>query len=105
MQTWSQRAAVGLFLMFAAGGWLIAYRAQPARAAAADTSATAHAPDYTVVSSDASSLIVTDNRAHTIYYYAIDDDEEFGAHLKLRGKVDLAQVGKGELVTELPGKK
>ncbi len=55
-----------------------------------------------MVSSDGANLVVTDNRAHTVFYYSLDDDDEFGGRLKLRGKIDLAQVGKPELVTEMP---
>jgi hypothetical protein len=96
MKTWSM---AGLLLAFAIGGWLLGNRTPPALAA---DNAQAGFPDQTVVSSDGTNLVVTDNRAHKVYYYSLDDDEEFGAHMKLRGKIDLAQIGKPELVTELP---
>jgi hypothetical protein len=50
-------------------------------------------PRYTVVHTEALNLIVTDNRTNTLYFYAIDEGQEVGADLKLRGSVDLNKVG------------
>jgi hypothetical protein len=105
MRAWSNSSVAFVLVMFASGGWMLGYRAQPVRGAGEAPQAAVQRPDYTVVSSDAHSIIVTDNRAHALYYYALDEDDEFGAKLKLRGKVDLSQVGKAELVPELPSKK
>jgi hypothetical protein len=49
---------------------------------------------YTVVETQGNNLLVTDNAANIVYYYAIDKDEKIGADLKLRASVDLTQVGK-----------
>jgi hypothetical protein len=51
-------------------------------------------PAYTVVQTDGLHLIVTDNKSSTTYFYAIDEGEKPGADLKLRGSVDLSQIGK-----------
>ena len=51
-------------------------------------------PRYTVVETQGSNLLVTDNGTNTVYYYTIDKDEKIGSDLKLRASVDLTQVGK-----------
>ncbi len=51
-------------------------------------------PRYTVIDTEAHNLIVTDNQSNTLYFYTIDKDKEVGADLKLRGSLDLNQVGK-----------
>ena len=48
---------------------------------------------YTVVETQAHNLLVTDNSTNTLYYYAADKDAKIGADLKLRGSIDLSQVG------------
>jgi hypothetical protein len=50
-------------------------------------------PRYTVVETEGHNLIVTDNKTSTLYFYTIDKDAKIGSELKLRGKVDLKQVG------------
>jgi hypothetical protein len=49
---------------------------------------------YTVVSTDGAHVIVTDNAASKLYFYAIDKDGKIGDELKLRGTLDLKDVGK-----------
>jgi hypothetical protein len=49
---------------------------------------------YSVVSTDGAHLIVTDNTAAKLYFYAIDKEGKIGDELKLRGSVDLRDVGK-----------
>jgi hypothetical protein len=49
---------------------------------------------YTVVATDGAHLIVTDNTANKLYFYAIDKDGKIGDELKLRGSCDLRDVGK-----------
>jgi hypothetical protein len=51
-------------------------------------------PRYTVVFTEGHNLCVTDNQASKLYFYTIDQGKEAGADLKLRGTVDLTQVGK-----------
>jgi hypothetical protein len=49
---------------------------------------------YTVVNTDGSHIIAVDNKTNTLYFDAIDRDGKIGDELKLRGKVDLHDVGK-----------
>jgi hypothetical protein len=49
---------------------------------------------YTVVATEGHNLIVTDNQTNTLSFYTIDKDAEVGSELKLRGVIDLNQVGK-----------
>ena len=51
-------------------------------------------PRYSVSETEGHNLIVTDNQSNTLYFYTIDKDEKVGADLKLRGTIDLKQVGK-----------
>jgi hypothetical protein len=67
-------------------------RWQPARAVREAESAVS--PHYTVVETEGHNLIVTDNHTNMLYFYTIDRDAKIGSDLKLRGSVDLTQVGK-----------
>lgn len=57
----------------------------------------AGAPHYTVIETEGHNLIVTDNVTNTLYFYTIDPGQEIGSDLKLRGSMDLSQVGKDTL--------
>lgn len=72
---------------------------QPAAAQGAGT------PSHTVVATDGMHLIVTDNKANTLYYYSIEKDAEIGSDLKLRGSVDLTQVGKETITPKVTFKR
>ena len=50
-------------------------------------------PRYSVVETEGHNLLVTDNTTDTLYFYTIDKDAKIGSDLKLRGKIDLKQVG------------
>jgi len=50
--------------------------------------------NLTVVESDGAHLIVTDNQAHKLYFYAIEQGGKPGDELKLRGTINLDDVGK-----------
>jgi hypothetical protein len=65
----------------------------PAVRAAADDKPAAVSPRYTVLETDGSNLLVTDNGTNTFYFYTIDKDKEIGSELKLRGTIDLKKVG------------
>lgn len=65
---------------------------QPARAQG-DASPGA-GPHYSIVETQGHNLIVTDNHTNTLYFYTIDQNKEVGSELKLRGRIDLNQVGK-----------
>jgi hypothetical protein len=51
-------------------------------------------PRYCVNDTEGHNLIVTDNQSNTLYFYTIDKDSKIGSDLKLRGSIDLTQVGK-----------
>src|SRR4051794_20076616 len=51
-------------------------------------------PHYTVVETEGHNLLVTDNSTNTFYFYTADKGEPVGSELKLRGTLDLNQVGK-----------
>jgi hypothetical protein len=62
--------------------------------AAAEKADTAGGAHYTVVATDGAHLIVVDNAANKLYFYAIDKEGKVGDELKLRGSADLHDVGK-----------
>ena len=57
-------------------------------------------PRYSVVETEGHNLIVTDNQKEILYFYTIEKDAKIGSELKLRGTVDLKQVGKKEIKPE-----
>ena len=72
--------------------WVFGLRPQTqAQPAAAPAGAGAR---YTVVDTDATNLIVVDNGSNTLYFYAEDPVQEVGGELRLRGSLDLNEVGK-----------
>jgi hypothetical protein len=79
---------------------------QPAQAAGEGKGAgMGSGPRYTVVHTEGTNLIVTDNKTNILYFYTIDHDEKPGADLKLRGSANLNQVGKQTIVPTLHSKK
>jgi hypothetical protein len=52
---------------------------------------------YTVIETQGFNLLVTDNAANKLYYYATDKDVPIGSPLKLRASLDLTQIGKEEI--------
>jgi hypothetical protein len=102
-QTWKSGMLLVLGGLLVAGAFLLAgHNPAAARpeARAADTSG----PRYTVVETQGHNLLVTDNGTNTVYYYATDRDAEIGSDLKLRGSVDLTQVGKPVIKINKTGK-
>ncbi len=57
----------------------------------------ANGAHYTVIETQGFNLLVTDNGANQLYYYATDKDAPIGSPLKLRASLDLTQVGKPEI--------
>src|SRR5262249_58545864 len=82
----------GLCLAAALGVGL-GLRAQDKGAAAKAGSA----PRYTVVMSDGTHVVVTDNGTNRLYFYAIGPEDKVGDPLQLKGYVDLSDVGKDTL--------
>lgn len=48
---------------------------------------------YSIVETDGTNLLVVDNSINKMYFYTIDHDKQVGDELKLRGTLDLNQVG------------
>jgi hypothetical protein len=82
-----------LVLGVVVGAFLIGSYAPPAFSRA-DERGAAGIPHFNVVETEGHNLIVTDNHTNTLYFYTIDKDKEIGTELRLRGTVDLMQVGK-----------
>lgn len=55
------------------------------------------APRYTVIETQGFNLLVADNAANKLYFYATDKDVPVGSPLKLRASLDLSKVGQEEL--------
>jgi uncharacterized protein (TIGR03000 family) len=89
---WTARLPLVAVAALVVAGLIALARFPPAQAALADDPASG--PHYTVVMTEGHNLIVTDNRSNTLYFYTIDKDKEVGSELKLRGSIDLNQVGK-----------
>jgi hypothetical protein len=89
---WPWGAFLALAVVVAVGG-LLASTHQTALGGAKEASQASGA-HYTVVETEGHNLIVTDNATNTLYFYTVDKGEAPGADLKLRGTVDLSQVGK-----------
>jgi hypothetical protein len=95
--TWKTRLGASTLAVVVLAGILALVCMQPARAARQEAGA-ANVPHYSVIDSEAHNLIVTDNKTNTLYFYTIDRDKEIGSELKLRGSIDLNQVGKPTIV-------
>lgn len=52
---------------------------------------------FTVVATDGTHLVVTDNQTNKVFFYAIDQGGKPGDDLKLRGTINLEDVGKPSL--------
>jgi hypothetical protein len=92
--TWKRSSwAVGGVSLFVGALVLLNRAPAPAVRAAADDKPVAVGPRYTVLETDGSNLLVTDNETNTFYFYTIDKDKEIGSELKLRGTIDLKKVG------------
>jgi len=50
-------------------------------------------PKYTVVDTEGTNLLVIDNTKNTLFFYTCDEGKGAGEVLKLRGTIDLNQVG------------
>jgi hypothetical protein len=85
---------VGLLALALVVGLVFAFYPGRSAVGAADQAAGAR---YTVVATDGAHIIVTDNGTNKIYFYAIDKDGKVGDELKLRGSLDLSNVGKPSL--------
>jgi hypothetical protein len=90
---WQGGVVVVLAVVLSAAGAMLLSPTPTARARADDAKETG-GPRYSVVETEGHNLLVTDNKAEVLYFYTIDKDAKIGSDLKLRGKIDLKQVGK-----------
>ncbi|MFO0844766.1 MAG: hypothetical protein U0797_20610 [Gemmataceae bacterium] len=90
-ENWKNRIPGAVALAVLAIVLVVLFRSPPALA---QKEAAAGFPRYSVMDTEGHNLIVTDNQTNTVYFYTIDKDKEIGTELKLRGTIDLTQVGK-----------
>lgn len=86
---WNWKNGIGLLVLVLLVGLVLTL--------AADRSAAQKDPgkgSYSVVATDGAHIVVVDNGTSKLYFYAIDKDGKVGDELKLRGTVDLHDVGK-----------
>jgi hypothetical protein len=83
---WVALAILGLAVTLAMWG--------PVWGTAQAPSTLAGGPKYTIVDTEGTNLLVVDNATNTLYYYTVDPGKDVGDDLKLRGTVDLNDVGK-----------
>ena len=81
----------GLVVVLGLVGWGMRPAATVAQPAGGN--APAGVPKYTVVETEGVSLLVVDNSKNVLYFYTCDQGKEAGDALKLRGSIDLNQVG------------
>jgi hypothetical protein len=84
---WVAAAMIGLGLL----GWGL--RPTPTAAQAPAGAPPAGMPRYTVVETEGVNLLVVDNAKNVLYFYTCEAGKEAGEPLKLRGSIDLSQVG------------
>jgi len=91
-------AALVLAVGLVVGSLVLMNRAQPTWGAAEQRDRPMTGPHYTVVETEGHNLIVTDNDSNTLYFYTVDKGKPPGSEMKMRGKVDLKQIGKDVIV-------
>jgi hypothetical protein len=96
-RTWIRCGAVVLAFAVVAFALVILNRGQPAANAQQQADKPASGPHYTVVETEGTNLVVTDNATNTLYFYTVDKGQPPGSDLKLRGSLDLKDVGKPTL--------
>jgi hypothetical protein len=96
-KTWQGGSVVVLVLVIALATMMLASTGPIARGTAADEGKLTGGPRYSVIETQGFNLLVADNAANKLYYYATDKDVPVGAPLKLRASLDLSQVGQAEI--------
>jgi hypothetical protein len=96
---WKGNALVVALLVVIVGGLLLANRSQ--QVLSQEGRASAGFPRYSVIETEGTNLIVTDNQENVLYFYTVDREEKPGAELKLRGSLDLRDVGKPVLIPKM----
>jgi hypothetical protein len=96
---WKVNVLVVALVVVIAGGLLLANRSR--QALGQEAKAPVGFPRYTVIDTEGTNLIVTDNQENVLYFYTVDKEEKPGAELKLRGSLDLKDVGKPVLTPKV----
>jgi hypothetical protein len=96
--SWKVRIPMAVTAILAAVALVVSVCRQPAQAQREKASTSG--PHYTVVMTEGHNLIVTDNHKNILYFYTVDRDAPIGSDLKLRGQLNLTQVGKKVLKPE-----
>jgi hypothetical protein len=96
----SNRTGLVLAAALAAIALIVIVRLQPAQAVRAEGAAADVTPRYTVLETEGTNLVVTDNGSNVLYFYTVDKGKAPGSELKLRAKLDLTKVGKATLMPE-----
>ena len=99
--TWKNRMPLVVVAAVVVIALIVTSRWQPARAER--DAAPSSGPHYTVIDTEGHNLIVTDNHKNTVYFYTIDKDKPIGSELKMRGSIDLNQVGRPTIKPEKTG--
>jgi hypothetical protein len=94
------KVGVGLLVLGVMVALVLAY--WPGRPAVGAEDKGAGGGRYTVVMSDGTHVVVTDNKENKLYFYAVDKDGKPGDELKIRGTIDLNDVGKASLKPTKP---
>jgi hypothetical protein len=93
--SWKNRMPMVVGTVVLVIGLIVVTRSQTAEAQRAD--AASAGARYTVIETQGFNLLVTDNAANKLYYYATDKDVPVGSPMKLRASLDLSQVGREEI--------
>lgn len=99
--TWRVGLVAGVALAMLAGVVIGMNLSQPAAAQGDGGKGGSGGPRYTVIDTEGHNLLVTDNGTNTLYFYTTDKDAPIGSELKMRGSLDLNQVGKDTLVPKI----
>lgn len=97
---WKSPAVAVLVSILVIGAVIGLYFFQPAHGLAQKEGGSTSAR-YTVVHTEGTNIIVTDNKTSTVYFYTVDPGTEPGSDLKLRATLDLTQVGEPVLKPKL----
>ena len=89
---WKGNAVVAALVALIVSVLFLANRSQPALGQ--QEGKAFYGPRYTIVETQITNLIVTDNQENKVYFYAIEQGGKPGDELKFRGEINLKEVGK-----------
>lgn len=92
---WKNRVPMFLGIALMVVALIAMVRSEPVQAQR--DGAAGSGPRFTVIETQGFNLLVTDNSANKLYYYATDKDAPVGSPMKLRASLELSQVGREEI--------